>query len=78
MPMMVSFSGAFSPTEDETRREQELLRRIRDKGIAEKACSFCKHSQMYVFGHGECEFKCKKTKEDVTFVEGRECFEEDE
>lgn len=76
--MMVSFSGAFSPTEDETRREQELLRRIRDKGIAEKACPFCKHSKMYAFGHGEYEFRCGKAKEVVTRMKGRGCFEGDE
>lgn len=75
--MRFSFKGAFSPAEDDIEREQKLLRRIRDKGIAERACSFCKHGQMYVFGHGECEFKCGKTGEDVTHVKGRDCFEEE-
>lgn len=76
--MIASFRRVFRPTEEEIRREQEHLRKLRDKGIAEKACSFCKHGQMYVYSHGEYEFRCKKTREDVTFVKGRECFEEDE
>ena len=78
MTMLAGFRSVFHPTEEEIRREQKRLREIRDKGIAEKACTFCKHGQMYVLGHGEYEFRCRKTKEDVTFVEGRKCFEEDE
>ena len=76
--MLASFRSVFHPTEEEIKRKQEFLMKLKNKGIAERACSFCKHSQVLVFAHGECDYRCRKTEEDVTFAKGRDCFEGEE